>query len=100
MKSLDSIINVFGENQKIFVALELTKMHEAHYSGTVTQVFDDLQKAHEDKRIKGEVTIVLAPALKNEAQEMETDLKRQGFDLSKDAHLTVNVLKVAQTLDQ
>jgi 16S rRNA (cytidine1402-2'-O)-methyltransferase len=42
MKTLDSIINVCGPNQKIFVALELTKMFESHFTGTVEKVFEDM----------------------------------------------------------
>jgi len=58
-----------------------------------------MTEAYEDKKIKGEVTIVLAPADKNHQQEMEADLKKSGFDLTKDAIVSVNIVQMAKALD-
>jgi 16S rRNA (cytidine1402-2'-O)-methyltransferase len=66
MRTLDSIRNICGEDQEVFVALEMTKMHEAHYRGTVNQVFDDINEIHSEKRIKGEVSLVIGPPVEGE----------------------------------
>ena len=47
--------------QNVFVGLELTKFHEAHFRGLISKVFDELELQNEDLKIKGEVTMVLAP---------------------------------------
>ena len=61
LKTLHSIRHICGEEQNVFVGLELTKFHEAHFRGLISKVFDELELQNEDLKIKGEVTMVLAP---------------------------------------
>ena len=40
MKTLDSVSEVFGEDQTVFVVLELTKLYESHFRGSVSSVIE------------------------------------------------------------
>lgn len=77
----------------------MTKMHEAQYRGHVSKLYSDLQEIHEGNKIKGEVTIVIAPAV----GEDETLFERQagsGFDPLRDAEIKCNILTVARNLNK
>jgi len=63
MRTLDSITEVMSPEQQVFVALELTKMHETHYRGKIADVMEQITLEHDDRRIKGEVTIVIGPSV-------------------------------------
>ena len=66
------------------MGLELTKKHEAHYRGTVENVFEDLQREFEGSRLKGEVTLVIGPYLEVDLEYAQF-LKGSSFDKEKDA---------------
>lgn len=53
--ALRDITNIFGEDTKICVAREMTKVHEEFLRGTVGEVLDELESR---EKIKGEVTLV------------------------------------------
>lgn len=55
LKTLENIKTEFGEDIQIFVARELTKIHETLYRGSVTEVIYLLQK----DMIKGEIVVVV-----------------------------------------
>ncbi len=38
VRSLQNISEIYGENHQVFVALELTKLHESHYRGSLEKV--------------------------------------------------------------
>lgn len=38
VRSLQNISEIYGENHQVFVALELTKLHESHYRGSLKKV--------------------------------------------------------------
>ncbi len=38
IRSLQSILDVMGPQQAVFIGLELTKLHETHYRGSVSKV--------------------------------------------------------------
>jgi 16S rRNA (cytidine1402-2'-O)-methyltransferase len=57
VKNLVFIKNKFGESQ-VFVAREITKLHESFYKGRI----DEVIKMLEDTKIRGEVTVVIRPA--------------------------------------
>ena len=61
VRSLASIEEVFGPDHYVYVGLELTKLNEAHYRDRVEKVREHLQAASESTRLKGEVTLVIAP---------------------------------------
>ena len=53
MSTLKDIQEVFGNDIKVSLSKELTKIHETIYNGTVEKVIDDLPE-----NIKGEYTLV------------------------------------------
>lgn len=65
MKTLLTIEKVFGEQHNIFIAFELTKMHEYTIRGAVRDLFEKMSSIEEVKNLKGEITIVIAPYLPN-----------------------------------
>jgi 16S rRNA (cytidine1402-2'-O)-methyltransferase len=63
-KTLEDIYNILGDC-KIFIARELTKLHEEHFYGTVSQALK-----HFDK-VKGEITVVVEKLEATEIPEGE-----------------------------
>ena len=55
------IEEVFGPKHMVFVGLELTKKHEQTLRDRVERVRQQIEEQSEGSRIKGEVTIVIAP---------------------------------------
>lgn len=55
LKTLNLIGEVFGEYKKIFIARELTKIHETLYRGSIKQVKGQLML----EKIKGEIVVVI-----------------------------------------
>lgn len=55
LKTLQTLENVFGKDVRIFIARELTKLHETLYRGTVSEVREMLQKG----KVKGEIVVVV-----------------------------------------
>lgn len=83
LRTLSSVRDVFGASHLVYVGIELTKRHEQHLRDTVERVIEELEQDAESSRLKGEVTIVLAPW--KEAQEYTEILRGQKFDPNKDA---------------
>lgn len=52
----------------------------------------------EGGRLKGEVTLVLAPG-EDEVGKISAEAKGLGFDISKDSQVNVSMLSVAETLN-
>ena len=77
--------------------MELTKKHETHYRGKVSDLFEELEQKWEGSRVKGEVTIVIGP-FHDVDEEYQQFLKGSGFDPEKDAMQRVNVLETARQL--
>ena len=62
LKTAETICNVFGYMHPVFIAQELTKLHEKHYRGTALEVLNKLKQEDQDKgKIYGEITIVISP---------------------------------------
>jgi len=55
IKTLDRLKEHFGGNKNVFIARELTKLHELLYRGSIVQV----QKLLKDENIKGEIVVVV-----------------------------------------
>ena len=55
IKTLNEIKEIFGEETRVFVGRELTKMHETLYRGRIGEVIKQLQ----EKKIKGEIVVVV-----------------------------------------
>lgn len=54
-KTLEALEQVFGGHTRIFVARELTKLHETLYRGTIREVSVQLAK----EKVKGEIVVVV-----------------------------------------
>lgn len=54
-KTLDILSEYFGQEKRIFIARELTKLHESLYRGKISEVKTQLGKG----KIKGEIVVVL-----------------------------------------
>jgi len=98
IKTLASIEAVFGPKHMVFVGFELTKRHEQHFRDTVERVRASLEESAEGTRLKGEVTLVIAPWQQDE--EYLHILKDQQFNPNKDAQVRINLLSVAKKLDE
>ncbi len=66
IKTLKDIYDILG-NRRMAVARELTKIHEEIVRGTVEEII----KAFEGKKIRGEVTIILEGAKREAEQKIE-----------------------------
>jgi len=55
LKTLDVLIEHFGENRRVFIARELTKLYEALYRGTLKEVKKTLGK----EKIRGEIVVIV-----------------------------------------
>lgn len=55
LKTLEIIAEEFGDDTNVFVARELTKLHESLYRGTTKDVINELQSG----TIKGEIVVVV-----------------------------------------
>ena len=60
LKTLQQFLEYFGENRKIAVSRELTKIHEENIRGTITEVINYYQ----NNTLKGEIVIVVGPVPK------------------------------------
>lgn len=58
VKALEQFAEVFGHERQISVSRELTKIHEETVNGSISEVLNH----YRDKKIKGEIVIVLAGA--------------------------------------
>ena len=69
-KTLISIEKVFGPNQQIFLALELTKLHQKTYRKTVKEMIDFCHSG--ELTYKGELTMIIPPYLKKFNKDVVT----------------------------
>ena len=79
IRTLASMQDIFGPSHQVFVAFELTKKFETHYRGRIERIIEDLSIKSEGSRLKGEVTVVLAPG-SSEDLEIQQIVKGSGFD--------------------
>lgn len=56
IKTLEELKEVFGQDTNIFIARELTKLHETIYRGKVEEVLVQLKK----EKLKGEVVVIVS----------------------------------------
>ena len=56
VKTLTLLTEFLGGEKRVFVGRELTKIHETHYRGSISEVIKMIQ---ETKKIKGEITVVV-----------------------------------------
>jgi 16S rRNA (cytidine1402-2'-O)-methyltransferase len=58
VRLLDDLARCCGEGRRVAVARELTKVHEEFVRGTLS----DARRYYEERRVRGEVTVVVEPA--------------------------------------
>lgn len=62
VKTIDKLIENFGENSQIFLGQELTKLHERTLSCSLSQAKLELDKEQKELgRVKGEIVCILKP---------------------------------------
>ncbi|HKO18364.1 MAG TPA: SAM-dependent methyltransferase, partial [Acidobacteriaceae bacterium] len=83
LDALADIETVFGGDQHVVVARELTKLHEEFLRGTVRQVYESL--AQRDT-VRGEIVLIFAPAAVQQkepaasiADEVQALMRDQGL---------------------
>ena len=69
LKTLQQLAEVCGNERKVSVSRELTKIHEENARGTLAEVIEHFSK----KEIKGEIVIVLEGATEPSAEPLEDD---------------------------
>lgn len=55
LKTLDVLTEHFGEDSRIFIARELTKLHETLYKGTIKEIRGVLGK----EKVRGEIVVIV-----------------------------------------
>src|SRR5260221_24568 len=59
-KTIDLLIENFGEDKKIFIGQELTKMHERIFRGSLQEAKLELEKEQKELgRVKGEIVVII-----------------------------------------
>lgn len=61
LASLEILSKVFGKHRRVFVAREMTKLHETLYRGKIDDVINELSdgSTNANRSIKGEIVVVL-----------------------------------------
>jgi 16S rRNA (cytidine1402-2'-O)-methyltransferase len=85
LASLEDLVAVLGGERLVVIARELTKIHEEFLRGTAQEV---LQQLRDRDSVKGEIVLILAPALERSKQE------------SPDASLRLAEIMRVQSLDE
>ena len=57
-ETLNTIQEVFGDETEVFLAREMTKLHEEYIKGKIKEVIEKLKSK---ERIKGEITVIILP---------------------------------------
>lgn len=83
-RTLATIEEILGSEHEVFVGIELTKLHETHYRGPVGKVLEQIQEQTEGSKLKGEVTLLLAPG-DDENRRQAEEARGLGFDVNKDS---------------
>ena len=99
VRSLGTIEDVFGPDHQVYIGMELTKRNEAHYRDTVSRVREHLEQVSEGTRLKGEVTMVLAPWRREDEEEYREMLRSSTFDPNRDAQVRVDLVQIAERLN-
>ncbi len=66
-KTIDAVTEVFGGDTPVSLARELTKLHEDHFTGPISNLKTWL--SHSPHRLKGEFTLIIWSALPNPRTE-------------------------------
>lgn len=78
LEMLADIENIFGQERRLVVARELTKVHEEFLRGTVKEASTELAKRGV---MKGEITVIVAGVSPGEAQAPKRDLIQRMSEL-------------------
>jgi len=87
-----------GPKQQVFIGVELTKKFETHYRGPVSEIRQELEDKIEGSKMKGEVTLIVAPG-EDQEEYMAEIAKGSGFDPKRDSKVNVNIIEMAKTLN-
>jgi 16S rRNA (cytidine1402-2'-O)-methyltransferase len=82
--TLEDIVRILGAERRLVVARELTKVHEEFLRGTAAGVLKIVASRGD---IKGEITLLIGPALKNELQDSGVPIWERVQQLMRDEKL-------------
>jgi 16S rRNA (cytidine1402-2'-O)-methyltransferase len=82
--TLEDIVRILGPERRVVVARELTKIHEEFLRGTAADVLKIVASRGE---MKGEITLLIGPALKNELQDSGSPIRERVQQLMRDEKL-------------
>ena len=99
VRTLHSIKEIFGPRHQVYLAFELTKKHEEHYRDTIERLIEHFEEVTEAQRLKGEITMVLAPFVDAEEEERKDILRGQHFNPARDSIMKINILTMADKLN-
>mmetsp|Transcript_45563 Transcript_45563/g.33311 ORF Transcript_45563/g.33311 Transcript_45563/m.33311 type:complete len:94 (-) Transcript_45563:277-558(-) len=77
MRTLASLEQVFGAEHEVYIGMELTKLHERHFRDTIERLKENIEHEFEGRRLKGEVTMVVAPFRAEEEEEVEFESNKE-----------------------
>lgn len=91
--SLGSARKVLGGDRQIAICREMTKTHEEIFRGSIDLALDWARSRDSDEGIKGEITIVIAPAQEDQEYSRE-DLLRRTSELFKEGYSPKDVAAI------
>lgn len=83
-ETLEQIVQVLGSNRRIVVAREMTKVHEEFLRGEAGHI---LQTIRGRDSAKGEITLLIAPAAKQESQLLTVSVADRVHQLMREENL-------------
>lgn len=96
-RTLETIIEIFGENHRIYIGLELTKKFENHLYGKVKELLENLEQ--EKTEIKGEITVILAPFI-NSNENISDDLNLNDIVTLNSLDFAQKIIKISPNLKE
>jgi len=76
IKTLEQFAEVFGSDRRCSVAREISKLHEQHVRGSISEVLDHFRKVEP----KGEIVIIVAGVPQPAKSEHKNKYKEEGKD--------------------
>ena len=83
-ETLEDLIALLGPTRQIVIARELTKIHEEFFRGTAAEVLETLKQRD---GIKGEIVLLIGPAVAGEALAPHASLAQRVAQLMRDEKL-------------
>jgi 16S rRNA (cytidine1402-2'-O)-methyltransferase len=83
-ETLEDVVSALGPERRIVVARELTKIHEEFLRGTAAELLAQVNSRGE---LKGEIVILIGPAVAGEAQSVSAPIRQRVAQLMREEKL-------------